>query len=234
VSDRAIVLPGLLNLRDLGGLPTVDGGQVRRGLLFRSDYPALLGPGQVAAALTKLGLRTVVDLRARREAEHECVDWREHGVDYHRYPVSSGASSWDAGYRRYLTHRPETVVQAVRVLLDPDVWPVLFHCAAGKDRTGTVAALVLCAMGVEASDIVADYVLSEASVEGVLARLAGAAPYLQVLAGETAETQRPRATAMSDFLEWLEGQGGARRWLDEQGIGADLIERARDSLVTGP
>jgi len=231
VSDRVIELSGLLNLRDLGGLPTEDGRRVKRRLLYRSDYPALPDHTAAAAAVERLGLRTVVDLRARREAEHECVAWSEHAVDYHRCPISSGTSSWHGGYERYLTHRPETVTSAVRILLDPEAGPALFHCAAGKDRTGVVAALVLSVLGVEAQDVVDDYVLSEPSVAGVLARLAGAPPYVDVLEGQTPETQRPRARAMWRFLEWVDAQGGAARWLQEQGVEAAVLERARASLV---
>ena len=79
--------------------------------------------------------------------------------------VAVGESSWYARYQSYLAHRPETVVAAVRHVLDPASHPVLFHCAAGKDRTGVVAALVLAVLGVHDEQIVADYVLSDAAVD---------------------------------------------------------------------
>jgi protein-tyrosine phosphatase len=234
VSDRVLRLQGLLNLRDLGGLPTLDGRRVRRGVLFRSDYPALVGDSEVSRAVTRLGLRAVVDLRARREAEFECVAWSDYGVDYHQCPISSGGSSWHAGYHLYLTHRPETVASALRVLLQPGLGPALFHCAAGKDRTGTVAALLLSALGVADTEVVADYVLSAGSVAGVLARLEGAAPYLKVLEGETAHTQRPRGESMQAFLDWLSVAGGAQAWLLDHGIERAVLEEAQAGLLEGP
>src|SRR5699024_9827753 len=119
-------LEGSHNVRDLGGLVAADGREVRRGQVFRSDYPGFVEASN-GAAVRRLGLRTVVDLRRGTEASLECVSWADHGVDYHRCPLSAGReTSWHAKYHAYLTHRPETVVAAVRRVVSAAGHPVLF------------------------------------------------------------------------------------------------------------
>lgn len=219
-------------MRDLGGLLTRDGATVRPGRIFRSDYPAFAEVDD-GAAVRELGLATVVDLRRGTEAGTECVRWVDHRVAYHRCPLSAGggATSWHAGYHTYLTHRPESVVEAVRRVADVDAHPVLFHCAAGKDRTGVIAAMVLSVLGVPAEQIVADYVLSEAGLTAILERLRENGLYAQMLVDSDLEDQRPRAENMHKFLAWLDEQGGAEQWLVEHGTPADDLKRFRGAML---
>lgn len=229
VASRAIVARGSFNLRDLGGLPT-PGGVVRRGMLYRSDFPgfAVSDP----ETLARLGLRTVVDLRRSAEIEFECVPWADSGIDHLVCALSAGReSSWHAKYPAYLTHRPEAVVDAVRTLMRDRARPALFHCAAGKDRTGVVAALLLDVLGVEDATIVADYVLTDHALADILARLRQAEPYVRMLADSTDEDQRPLAEAMQSFLDWLHQHGGAAAWLATHGVPAREIETFRAELI---
>ncbi|WP_057295007.1 MULTISPECIES: tyrosine-protein phosphatase [unclassified Nocardioides] len=229
--DRIRSVEGSHNVRDLGGLVAADGRKVRRGRIFRSDYP---GFADVAGGegVRALGLRSVVDLRRRAEADLELVSWADHGVEHHRIPLSAGgASSWHAKYHAYLTHRPETVVLAVRRVMDVGAHPVLFHCAAGKDRTGAVAALVLSVLGVDAEQVVADYVLTEAGLEPVMQRLGGIDFYAEMLGQDGLEGQRPRAENMRGFLAWLDAEGGAVAWLLAHGINAEEIEEFRTAML---
>jgi len=142
------------------------------GRIFRSDYPSFVSVDDEAVAAMRLA--TVVDLRRGAESARECPDWAARDVAYRRWPLTAGREdSWHARYVSYLTRRPETVVGAVREVMCPSAHPVLFHCAAGKDRTGVVAALLLSVLGVPDDDIVEDYMLSAASVGPVTARLLG-------------------------------------------------------------
>lgn len=227
---RAIVVEGSFNLRDLGGLPVPDGRVVRRGRIFRSDYP---GFATVAPEVVHdLGLRTVLDLRRPAEVEYECVAWGDLGVDHVVSPLSAGSkSSWHATYAAYLTHRPDRVVTAVRTVIDGAGQPVLFHCAAGMDRTGVVAALALALLGVADEQIIADYVLTDGAVPDILARLRTAGPYAALLADSSDEDQRPSAEAMAAFLDWLRAQGGAEQWLVAHGLPADEIAAYRTEMV---
>jgi hypothetical protein len=234
MTGRALLLDGSYNVRDLGGLPSTDGGVVRAGLVFRGDYPAFADDGSGGVAHV-LRLRAVVDLRRGSEAAVECVRWADHAVTYHRFPiVARNETSWTARYPAYLACGPRSVVDAVRAVLDPASHPVLFHCAAGKDRTGVVAALVLSVLGVSEDDIVDDYMLSDAAVEPVLSRLARCELYRRMLAGTTAEAQRPHADAMRSFLSGLARSGGAARWLVAHGLTDSEIAAGREALVPAP
>lgn len=234
MTTRVRVLPGSHNVRDLGGLATAAGDLVRRGLVYRSDYPAFADDG-TGEAVRELGLKVVVDLRRGSEAAAECVTWSDHGVVYHRCPIVAGEeSSWYARYAAYLRHRPESVVAAVRYILDPASHPVLFHCAAGKDRTGVVAALVLSVLGVDDETIVADYVLSDHAVEPVLARLRGSELYREMLGEATVESQRPLPDAMRAFLAALADEGGAERWLMRGGVTRAEIDASRRAILEPP
>lgn len=227
---RAVV--GSHNVRDLGGLATGAGRLVRTGRLFRSDYPAFADAD--ASALESLWLRTVVDLRRGTEAAVEQVDWEAYGVDGERWPLSAGReSSWHARYAAYLLHRPETVVGAVSAVMRPEGHAVLFHCAAGKDRTGVVAALLLAVLGVPDIDIVADYLLSAPSVEPVLSRLVGMELYATMLAGSTVQDQEPRVEHMHGLLDWLGAQGGAEAWLLDHGVPKREMARFREAMLEG-
>ncbi|MCW2816138.1 MAG: protein tyrosine/serine phosphatase [Nocardioides sp.] len=223
---------GAHNLRDLGGLRIRGGGRVAPGRLFRSDYPGI-ALERDPQGLQRLGLRTVVDLRRDTEADLEAPDWDGHGVRLVRCSLSAGRrSSWHASYERYLEHRPEAVVDAVRHVVDVDRHPVLFHCAAGKDRTGVVAALVLEVLGVEDDEIVSDHVASAASVTPVLARLRTHAVYDAMLASTTVAEQLPRAEDTRRLLAWLRERGGAAAWLEQHGVDRGALAAFRAQMTT--
>jgi protein-tyrosine phosphatase len=229
--DRVIRFPGSHNVRDLGGLTTTSGKQVRRGRLFRSEYPGYAGePG--ADAVETLRLATVVDLRRGSEIRFERLPWEELGVTWHHHALSAGkASSWEADYRAYFESGPDAVAAAVSSLIAPGARPALFHCAAGKDRTGVIAALLLSLLDVEPDQIVADYVLTEKGLREVLTRLSTGAPYLPLLSGWTVEKFTPRADTMRGLLAWLDDQGGAESWLVGHGVSPADIEAFRAEVL---
>jgi protein-tyrosine phosphatase len=229
--SRQVQLPGMFNARELGGLRTGEGSEVRRGLLYRSDFPDLWGL-DAAYIVGELGLARVVDLRRGAEALSELVDWPTFGVEYVRLPfVAAKADSWHAHYVGYLTHRPEVVVEAVRAVCDNGDRPVLFHCAAGKDRTGVLAALVLRMLGVVDEEIVADYLLSASSVVSVLGRLRRIPAYAEMLATVDALDQLPRPENMRTLLAWVDMQGGAGSWLARHGMAEEEQEAMRQRLL---
>jgi protein-tyrosine phosphatase len=163
--DRLIPLAGTYNLRDVGGYPA-RGGTVRWRTLLRSDALHRLddaGREQLAA----LHLRTVIDLRTPGETElaPSALGAGFTGQRQH-IPVLDGASfatlppELSAIYRFMIDDCGTTLGAAVRSLARPGALPALIHCSAGKDRTGTLTALVLAAIGVPDEDIAADYALS--------------------------------------------------------------------------
>jgi protein-tyrosine phosphatase len=159
---RRIELAGLLNFRDVGGYPVAGGGSVRWRTLFRSDALHRLDSAGVAA-VTGLGLRTVVDLRTQLEADYapSPVCGRvTHipvltGGDFQGVPLDLGGL-----YRYFVDECGGQIAAAIAELCGDDALPALVHCSAGKDRTGVVIALILAVLGVPDELIAADYALS--------------------------------------------------------------------------
>lgn len=133
-------------------------------------------------------------------------------------------------YLRYLERRPDSVVEAVRAVAETD-GAVLVHCAAGKDRTGTVVALALDAAGVDPERIVADYALTAERIEGIIARLCSTETYRAELEGDDPAEHAPRAETMREVLAALHEQGGGAAWLLRHGFSEDELARLRERLA---
>lgn len=221
------------NLRDLGGARSADGRRVRSGVLFRSGFPSFAIDDPDAAPT--LGLRRVVDLRRAAEVTAWTPPWEAQAVEHVRRPLAAGGEqSWKAAYVGYLTHAPERVVDAVAAVIDPASWPVLFHCAAGKDRTGVVSTLVLALLDVPAADLVADHLVTAESLRAVLDRLRVRHHYADMLRDEDEVTQRPRPEQVHELLDWLQVRGGARTWLEAHGLSPSAVDGFRAAAFVGP
>jgi len=180
-SQRRLPVAGAANLRDLGGYRTRDGHVLRWGLLYRSDALADLSDADVAY-LARLRLRRVVDFRSAAERERE-PDRLPDGVADVWQPIAgkgldprelqdrllAGRLSADEaerwlvdGNRAFVRDYRDVYARFVRDLADPANLPTLFHCTAGKDRTGFAAALLLLALGVPRETAMQDYLLTNA------------------------------------------------------------------------
>lgn len=179
---RVVSLEGGRNFRDLGGYQTLDGRRIKWGKLYRSGSMARLTVSDYER-LSKLSIKTVCDLRTVQERTAEPNKWcevagigywaREHGDSFGelRKVMVAGLSSAEMaraamieGYRQL----PFEQAPAHRVLfnrLAAGEVPLVFNCAAGKDRAGTAAALILCALGVPRETVVDDYVLTDRVVD---------------------------------------------------------------------
>lgn len=177
--DRHIPLTAVHNFRDLGGYQTGDGRRVAWRRVFRADGLYRLTPEDVET-LRPLGLRTVIDLRTAEElSDRGTFPVERHPVDFHHFSIidrtwdTDEAHQWEerqseflrAKYHLMLQQGGEYVGAALRVIADSDASPVVFHCAAGKDRTGLVAGLLLSGLGVDDHTVAADYALSHAAGE---------------------------------------------------------------------
>lgn len=165
------------NFRDVGGYVGLDGRKVRWRRLFRSDALHRLGPAD-ADAFAALGVRTVIDLRRPLEIEKYGRVADRYGLDYRNLVLKH--VDWeevehpdDADHERWLADRylnfaedgREGLLGALQVIADPGKAPVIVHCMAGKDRTGTVCALTLALLGVSDQDIADDYALTTTAME---------------------------------------------------------------------
>jgi len=244
---RLVPLEGSFNFRDLGGYPGRDGRPTRWGRLFRSDALHELTPADVAL-LGELGLRTVIDLRTERELhrsgrgplEPEPVDFHHLAVVQEgvRGTVTADTESVAAPappgddlaerYLWYLEVGRASLVQALGLLADAGRYPLVFHCAAGKDRTGVLAALVLELAGVDREVIVADYVLTAERLAFIMDRWRADPEFAERMARIPASRFSVEAATMEGFLDGLaERHGGARAWA----LGAGVPEATLDRLV---
>jgi protein-tyrosine phosphatase len=169
---RTIDLSGCFNFRDLGGYPTRDGGRLCWRRLFRADGLSRLDAGD-CALLAELGLATVVDLRTVGELDERGRFPAHHlEVEYHHLPLTdvlpperdlqrySEPAFVTSRYLQLFDEGASSIARAIEVLAAPGALPAVFHCSAGKDRTGVLAALVLGFLGVPDEVIVEDYALS--------------------------------------------------------------------------
>lgn len=168
VERRHFDWEGCFNARDLGGLPTGDGRITRHGVFLRGDTLCeLTDDGR--RSLLEDGVRTVVDLRSTDELEREPNPFASiEGVRYEHRPlndpgVTSRISAIEDPTERYRVMLDENGqrIAAIMNVIATSPRAVLFHCFAGRDRTGIVAAMLLRLAGVPDEAIAADYAISD-------------------------------------------------------------------------
>jgi protein-tyrosine phosphatase len=247
--DRWIELDGAVNVRDLGGLRTQDGGTTTPGVLLRSDNLQGLSEKDVRRLLDDRGIRTVLDLRTPTEVRSEgpgplvkeglrhvnldlIPSWDEdEGTDRivpHEQREEGDLSHF---YLTYLDQMPQSVVDALRVIADPDSGPVVVHCAAGKDRTGVIVALALHVAGVDRDEIVADYALTGERIEAIRDRLLTSPTYAEDMKSRPLDDMRPHALSMRHFLDRLDELGGVSAWLTSHRFGPQEQAALRERLT---
>lgn len=236
---RVVPLEGGSNFRDLGGYRVADGRRVRRGLVFRSAHLGGLTDAD-RSVLGGLGVRTIVDLRGLNEAAetpHAITGLEarvlaaaiEPGVGERiRAALDEGRATPDviagfmtAHYRDY----PGRAVPAFRTLFaalsEPSSRPLVFHCTAGKDRTGFAAALLLSILGVPWETVVEDYLHTNAVWTGHVGRYPELDP----------PTRAALIEARADYLEAafaaLRENHGEVETFFETALGLDGACRAR-------
>jgi len=174
--DRSLKLSGASNFRDLGGYAGAGGREVRWRHLFRSDHLAALTP-EDEQALKSIGVARVFDFRG--VSERAAVPYDLEGMAQHSLPIEPTVVQrmkdlMEAGHQITPTETVELMQQTYRAfvhdnatrfgdlfkhLLQSDQ-PLVFHCTAGKDRTGFAAALILLALEVPRSVVMEDYLLT--------------------------------------------------------------------------
>jgi len=299
-ATRWIDIEGVVNMRDLGGLPTSDGAMIAPRRLIRSDNLQDLSPSAVDHLVSVLGVRDIVDLRSDTELHvigdgplrrvtslvhhhHSLVprtaysDLLPRSGDKPSTPVeltrgqqalgagedATGAAKsedpetatqsvdtglgtpgtqhdghrdatfWTAHYLGYLTARPDSVCAALDVV-SRSAGATIVHCAAGKDRTGTVVAMALSVAGVPDEVIIEDYALSAERITRILERLANDPVYGDSLKTQPLDDQRPRPETMQAiFTSLTDGFGGASGWLRTHGWTHDDLDRLRSRLRDG-
>jgi protein-tyrosine phosphatase len=180
---RQISLDGCFNFRDLGGHRTTDGLEVRWRTLYRADGLHRLTDTDLEA-LAGLGVTTVIDLRTMEELTTRGRVGSIRGLTaFHHLPLFEElpdltvVDGWEdpIALGRHYAEMAETgaasLAEALTVLSDSAAYPAVFHCTAGKDRTGVLAAVVLALLGVPDDAIADDYAATAPAMRHMLAWL---------------------------------------------------------------
>ena len=236
--ERWIVLQGAANVRDLGGLPTADGGTTVSGRILRADNLQGLTEHDIALLVSDLKLRHVVDLRSETEVRLEGpgpltllpeVGHHHHSLfaeggrftDVEADTIDDRVLPWQGeqaeedlaelrvtGYYYGYLRARPDSVVAALRVLARDDGLAVVHCAAGKDRTGVVSALALAVAGVTREAIVEDYAVTGQRLEGILARLRASHTYRDDLDSKPVDSHLPRPEYMAQFLSTLDDRFG--------------------------
>jgi protein-tyrosine phosphatase len=259
---RVLPIEGTWNFRDAGGYPMALGGQMRPGLLYRSDSLENLTPrGQTE--LLALGLRTVCDLRMpneRRRAADRLAEQgrpalvhlplypverldptplgRAWGVLSGRYPLADAGAVVAESYRHIVRTQARQLGQVLELLSHEENLPILIHCRGGKDRTGLVVALVHRLLGVSPKDLMSDYLLTNRLAEANRRRLLRMLRWFTLFRVPEAELVS-LLEARPEFLEGAveviaELSGGLEAYLVEQaGLTEEVLGKVKGNFGAG-
>jgi len=241
--DRSVTFELVFNVRDLGGLPTVDGRSIRAGVLYRGDGVHRLRGDDLEKA-RGLGLRTVVDLRTAGEIERGRFPVDLHPVDWYHLPIiermwseedlvaTTGAV--DFLRTRYLDMLDSGAGSIARIIeLTAQGTPLLFHCAAGKDRTGVVAAVLLGLAGVPHEEIAVDYHATAGAMAAFVDWLTVTYPEaLDSMTSQPPEYLEAPIEAMITFLDVVDSRyGSIEGYVEGLGVAPATVDALRAALV---
>ncbi len=247
-----IEFDGAHNVRDLGGLPA-DTGSTRHRVLLRADALDALSDSDVAHLVDEVGLVHVVDLRSAGERAERgrgllgdtTIVYSDLDViddltlafrrDARTTAVEAGTDPEVIiadGYVQLLEVGAPAFVTALERMVASGGTPALVHCAAGKDRTGVLVALLLDAAGVDREVIVADYAATQERMTAILARLLPAAAYQHLAEDLPAFVLDARPGNMRRFLGALDQTwGGAVGFFEANGVSRDTLDEWRSLFV---
>jgi protein-tyrosine phosphatase len=239
----AVELQGAYNVRDLGGLRTRDGRQTRHGVIYRGDSLDSVTPADAEVLFDKLGIGAIVDLRTKAEVELSGLLFP---VPRYRYSVLGEGR---LGTEPFPSDDPAELAKvylgnlvggraALRATLEVIAADLqagvatLFHCAAGRDRTGIVAAVLLGLVGVTDGQIAVDYVQSNRNARRVTKKLEENPLYANH------DTHRPEVILLHErtilqFMRLLRDSfGGPRQFCLDSGVTAEAIAVIEEKFVT--
>lgn len=241
---KRIPMDGPQNFRDLGGFMTEEGRAVSWNRLYRADGLNRLSEADVRR-LRELNVRTIVDLRGVSEQE-AYPDVVPEGADYRSCPMMreeisgtgelaghSFARSLLTGYQTMVNEDRELIGQAFRAVAGGlEKGAVVFHCTAGKDRTGILAAVILLLLGVYEEDIIADYQVSYTYNEKGINRMVESVPELKEFLENSGEDSMLHSNPKNirGVIDILRGEG-IENWLEEAGVSCETAARLRELML---
>jgi protein tyrosine/serine phosphatase len=247
--SRDLVWDGCLNVRDLGGLPTADGGETRRGAVVRADSVRLLSD-EGWRALVNHGVRTVIDLRGDHEREEDPpaelpvevvhvpfmeatdAEWEEIAEELEAATSTApdDATATRDAYLIFLERFKGNVAASLRAVAYAPAGGIVVHCVGGKDRTGLLTAFLLHLAGVDEETIATDYALSEERLRPRHETWFEAAESEEELERLRRIAQTPAESMLGVFAELERRYGGVEGYLRATGVGDEELELARARL----
>lgn len=219
------------NTRELGGFKTADGGMTKNCVFWRSDVPVNPTSDDVEKLISNR-ITAVIDMRTEAErlkTPNTLADMAE--FEYHHFPIIEGSGvpeSLEAVPLSYMSiAAAENMPKVMKVIAEAEKG-VLFHCTAGKDRTGVVSAIILMTCGADRDAIVRDYVISREYNHKRLESFLAAHPEVDrniVLANEK---------SMNGFINlFTERFGTVEKYFEYMGLSAEYAEMIRNKLMKG-
>ena len=246
--SREIRFQGILNFRDLGGYRTSSDRSLAWRRVFRSGELRYATLADLARLREEVKLKAVLDLTAHNELVRRTGRRLDgEGFRHFNVPFVTGEAD-DQGiptalrestnlgqvYLSEIRHREygSRVVRALQIIADQRNHPLVFHCSAGKDRTGILAAILLGTLGVSDEDVIRDYTLSATYMKRHIARLSGDPRIAHFLRGLPAFAHEATADSMALFLAGLRRDyGSVWGYMTAQGADQSLQQRLEKALL---
>lgn len=238
-------IDGLVNVRDLGGLQVQDGRVIRSRQVIRSDNPkGMTEQGQLDLS-EEVAPALVVDLRMLLEVTHEGYVIGHESARMVHLPMipqsgitpeqieAGGADNLVDDYLRQIETNAPSIIEALRLMADPQNRPLVVHCTAGKDRTGVVIAMLLDILGVSHENIVADYHVTTTNMAPIIERIRSAQVFKDNgLAGAPDWIFASEPDTMREFLARMTSNyGSAEEWARAKGLDASDINSLRETIL---
>ncbi len=238
--NNRLMLPSLLNARDLGGFLTSNGARTAYRRFVRSDEPALLSENDLSE-LINYPVSTVIDLRDTSEIDRRPTPFPLHPqVSYHHIPLfGSDADNVDseavqiavsqslgALYVFVLQNRSDCLFSFFQTVINAPQGAILFHCTHGKDRTGIISALLLLLAGVSRKEILHNYAITYELIRPIVdAKMEALPAHMQHILRSDRKNMEIVLQFLDDFYD-----GNIEKYFLHIGLGNPDIQQIRSRL----
>jgi protein-tyrosine phosphatase len=248
---RCFDFEAIINFRDLGGYRTKSGQIIAWRRLFRSGELRHMTRHDISILKEEIKLHSILDLRNSEHGPLGVGLLHELTAKYYNVQLDMFPSPDSSEYERertlfwgfsnsgevysYLVRQSrfgQDIIEALQIIADPDNLPLVFHCNAGKDRSGVVAAVVLSAIGVADEDIIKDYTMTAPNMKYFFERWNNDPQTADVQANLPKYQLKVSAESMAFFLATLKREyGSTREYLRAQGADSSLVHRLEKALL---
>lgn len=251
--SRLIEFESIFNFRDLGGYKAKDGQKTAWRRLFRSGELHHMSGSDVNRFTDEIRIRSVIDLRDAKSGENlETGEIKNLDIQHFSIPlniISGGNKQYDDEeetqifkgftncgeiylYRLNDKDFGQQLIQVLEIIANPDNLPLVFHCSAGKDRSGVIAAMVLGILGVDDSDIVDDYAQTGLHMDKIIHRWNKEPVFAEIMSNLQPYQLEAVPESMETILSGIYREyGSTRQYLLTNGAEETLFTRLEKALL---